>query len=69
MRKYDRWNNYYTDHLYNFNSYKLGKQKMTEKQIIRAMENIAEMYYHKTKDKWWLKLAIYTEKRLDETTK
>lgn len=42
---------------------------MTEQQALRAIENISEMYYHKTKDKWWLKLAIYAEKRLNETTK
>lgn len=39
---------------------------MTERQTINAIEKVAEMYYHKTKDKWWLKLAVYTEKRLNE---
>lgn len=42
---------------------------MTEEGAIRAIESIAESYYHNTKDKWWLKLAIYTEKRLNEITK
>ena len=32
---------------------------MTEEGAIRAIESIAESYYHNTKDKWWLKLAIY----------
>lgn len=40
---------------------------MTENEAIRAIESVSEMYYHKTKDKWWLKLAIYTERRLNET--
>lgn len=42
---------------------------MTEEGVIMAIESIAESYYHDTKDKWWLKLAIYTEKRLNEITK
>lgn len=42
---------------------------MTEEGAIRAIESIAESYYHDTKDKWWLKLAIYAEKRLNEITK
>lgn len=42
---------------------------MTEEGVIRAIESIAESYYHNTKDKWWLKLAIYAEKRLNETTR
>ena len=42
---------------------------MTENGAIRAIESIAEAYYHDTKDKWWLKLAIYAEKRLNETQK
>ena len=42
-------------------------QKMTEEQALMAIEKISEMYYEKTKDKWWLKLAIYAEKRLNET--
>lgn len=40
---------------------------MTEIQVLRSIESISEMYYEKTKDKWWLKLAIYVEKRLNET--
>lgn len=39
---------------------------MTENGTIRAIESIAEAYYHDTKDKWWLKLAVYTTKRLEE---
>ena len=42
-------------------------QKMTEEQALTAIEKISEMYYERTKDKWWLKLAIYAEKRLNET--
>ena len=42
---------------------------MTERQALIAIETVAESYYAKTKDKWWLKLAIYVEKRLNETTK
>lgn len=42
---------------------------MTEIQALRSIESISEMYYEKTKDKWWLKLAIYTEKRLDERSR
>ncbi len=42
-------------------------QEMTEIQALRSIESISEMYYDKTKDKWWLKLAIYAEKRLNET--
>lgn len=42
---------------------------MTEDGAIRAIESIAESYYHNTKDKWWLKLAIYAEKRLDERSR
>lgn len=42
---------------------------MTEDGVIRAIESIAESYYHDTKDKWWLKLAIYAEKRLDERSR
>lgn len=40
---------------------------MTEEQALTAIEKISEMYYERTKDKWWLKLAIYAEKRLNET--
>lgn len=36
---------------------------MTERQALMAIETVAESYYAKTKDKWWLKLAIYVEKR------
>lgn len=42
---------------------------MTERQALTAIENVAESYYGRTKDKWWLKLAIYVEKRLNEITK
>lgn len=42
---------------------------MTEIQALRSIESISEMYYDKTKDKWWLKLAIYAEKRLDERSR
>ena len=42
---------------------------MTETQAIRAIENVAEMFYGKTKDKWWLKMAVYAERRLNETQK
>lgn len=42
---------------------------MTEIQALRSIESISEMYYEKTKDKWWLKLAIYVEKRLDERSR
>lgn len=44
-------------------------QEMTEIQALRSIESISEMYYDKTKDKWWLKLAIYAERRLNETQK
>lgn len=37
---------------------------MTEQQTLMAIESIAEAYYADTKDKWWLKLAIYVEKRI-----
>ena len=37
---------------------------MTERQALIAIENVAESFYGKTKDKWWLKLAIYAEKRI-----
>ena len=39
---------------------------MRERQVIECIEKISETYYHNTKDKWWLKLAIYAEKRLNE---
>ncbi|MEE0888277.1 MAG: hypothetical protein U0L97_03655 [Candidatus Saccharimonadaceae bacterium] len=39
---------------------------MTERQALIAIENISESYYGRTKDKWWLKLAIYVEKRLQK---
>lgn len=42
---------------------------MTERQTIEAIEKVSQMHYRKTKDKWWLKLAIYAEKRLNETAK
>lgn len=35
-------------------------------QVLKAIENISEMYYENTKDKWWLKLAIYVEKRIQD---
>lgn len=44
-------------------------QEMTEIQALRSIESISEMYYDKTKDKWWLKLAIYAEKRLNERSR
>lgn len=42
---------------------------MTERQVLMAIENISESYYDKTRDKWWLKLAVYTTKRLEEMKK
>jgi hypothetical protein len=42
---------------------------MTERQTIAAIEKVAEMQYTKTGDNWWLKLAIYAEKRLNEAKK
>ena len=39
---------------------------MTERQAVKAIEAISNMYYRNTKDKWWLKLAVYAGKRLNE---
>lgn len=37
---------------------------MRERQVLECLEDVAEMWYHKTGDKWWRKLGeIVTEKK------
>lgn len=42
---------------------------MREEVSIRCINDVAIMHYKKTHDKWWLKLVIYTERRLNEAQK
>ena len=42
---------------------------MKERQVLMAIESVAESFYSKTKDKEWLKVAIWAEKRLDSIRK
>lgn len=39
---------------------------MTESALINCIRDVAVMQYKNTHDKWWLKLAIYTERRISE---
>lgn len=39
---------------------------MRERQALECIQDIADMYYHKTGDKWYLRLAIETAKKLNE---
>lgn len=39
---------------------------MKERQILNAIYDVSIMQYHKTKDKWWLKLAVKVEKKRGE---
>ena len=66
-RVYERRSNNYNGYLHNYPSPSMDweTKEMTEWQAIDAIEKTAEMYYRKTKDKWWLKLAIYAEKKLN----
>ena len=44
-------------------------QEMKERQVLMAIESVAESFYGKTKDKEWLKVAIWAEKRLNALNK
>ena len=39
---------------------------MRERSLIRCIESVAIMQYRKTHDKWWLKVAVATTKKLNE---
>lgn len=36
---------------------------MRERQLLQCLEDVANMQYHKTKDKWWKKLAEMVNKK------
>lgn len=38
--------------------------EMREKQVLECIQDIADSWYHKTGDKWYLKLAIEVAKKL-----
>ena len=37
---------------------------MREKQVLELIQDVADQWYHKTGDKWYLSLAIETAKKL-----
>lgn len=37
---------------------------MTERAILECLEMLASKQWHRTKDKWWLKIYIATVKKL-----
>ena len=39
---------------------------MKEMRVLRLIENIADIYYKSTGDKWWLRLAIAVTIRINE---
>lgn len=56
---------YFNIHVY----FRWEIQEMKERQVLMAIESVAESFYSKTKDKEWLKVAIWAEKRLDSIRK
>lgn len=36
---------------------------MRERQMLECIQDIADMEYHETGDKWWLKIAIEAAKK------
>ena len=36
---------------------------MKERQVLECIEDIADMQYHETGDKWWLKLGLDVAKK------
>lgn len=46
------------------NSMDRNIKKMRERQTLELIEDIADMQYHKTGDKWWLNLGVTVAKKL-----
>lgn len=42
---------------------------MTERQALECIQDIADSWYHRTGDKWWLQLAIDTARKLKRRQK
>lgn len=38
---------------------------MKERAVIECLESVATMWYKRTHDKWWLKIAIASTKKLE----
>lgn len=41
---------------------------MTERQALECIMDIADAYYHKTGDKWWLQLGVDIANKLNPKT-
>ena len=39
---------------------------ISEEVTVKCINEVAIMRYKNSHDKWWLKLAIYTQRRIDE---
>ena len=42
----------------------IWEAQMREKQVLELIQDVADQWYHKTGDKWYLNLAIETAKKL-----
>lgn len=59
-RLYERWCDYHYDYLFISSANSLARElkRMKERFILECIRDMADMEYNKTKDEWWLKLAI-----------
>lgn len=39
---------------------------MKERTVIKCLESVATMWYKRTHDEWWLKIAIASMKKREE---